>query len=435
MRFRPGKLLLVLLVPVALYAIAKGILYFSAKNSIDDFVRSAEHQAEIRYAGISTELMGAVTVEGITVQPLGFDDQIEIDSVRVASDDPMMFIQGIDWTPGQDAPPTSLSFDVRGASVPLNSDLLSGYPSGFGAAGNADPCEQPLNIEPALLRKVGFESLDMDFDGYYRIDETARTLDMGMHMDVRDIQSFEVSATMTDLDVETLAQGAPPQLNLGGFSVSLRVSPEFGRQVMKTCAIGSDLSVAQWGDVYAERALDELKAQGILLGPGLSQSVRDFYRDWGEFRLASAPSQPVGLLSLMFLQPSQLADALSLRLSLNDKLITDTSFTLQQSDQPGISALFGQEEPQSSTSKPQAPAKRVIVRREYEPVATAQLGSYIDHNVRIKPHDQPMREGVLKGIRDGEAEVEQTLHGGKYTVYVPLTQIDSVEALIQRRIN
>jgi hypothetical protein len=30
--------------------------------------------------------------------------------------------------------------------------------------------------------------------------------------------------------------------------------------------------------------------------------------------------------------------------------------------------------------------------------------------------------------------VEQTLHGGKFTVYVPLAQIESAEALVQRQI-
>ena len=434
MRFRFGKLLLVLLVPVLLYVVAKGAMYFSAKNAVDDFVRSAEHQAEIRYAGISTELMGAVTVNGITVQPLGYEDFIEIDTVRLASDDPMMFIKGVDWTPGEDTPPNNMSFDVRGVRVPLDSDLISEYERQVSLTQSLDPCEQPLSVESSVMRKIGFEQLEMDFDGYYRIDETARTLDMGMYMEVRDVQSIELSANLSDLDIETLAQGGAPQLNLGGFSAAVRVSPEFGRQVMKSCAIGTDLTIAQWSERYAERALVELEGQGISLGPGLRQAVRDFYNEWGEFRLVSAPSEPIGLLSLMFLPRNQLVDALSLRLTLNDKLITDTSFSFQSPQQPGLSALFGGEAEQPQGERQAAPPTRIIVRREYEPVAVAQIARYVDHNVRIKPNGQPLREGVLKGIRDGEAEIEQTLHGGKYTVYVRLDQIDSAEALIQRRV-
>ena len=434
MRFRFGKLLLVLSVPVLLYVIAKGAMYFSAKNAVDDFVRSAEHQADIRYAGISTELMGAVTVNGITVQPLGYEGFIEIDTVRLASDDPMMFIKGVDWTPGEDMPPTNMSFDVRGVRVPLDSDLISEYERQASFTQSVDPCEQPLSIESSVMRKIGFEQLEVDFDGYYRIDETARTLDMGMYMEVRDVQSIELSASLSDLDIETLAQGGAPQLNLGGFSAAVRVSPEFGRQVMKSCAIGTDLTIAQWRERYAERALVELEGQGISLGPGLRQAVRDFYNEWGEFRLVSAPSEPIGLLSLMFLPRNQLVDALSLRLTLNDKLITDTRFSFQSPRQPGLSALFGGEAEQPQGERQAAPPTRIIVRREYEPVAVAQIARYVDYNVRIKPNGQPLREGVLKGIRDGEAEIEQTLHGGKYTVYVPLDQIDSAEALIQRRV-
>ena len=46
-----------------------------------------------------------------------------------------------------------------------------------------------------------------------------------------------------------------------------------------------------------------------------------------------------------------------------------------------------------------------------------------------------MREGLLRRIADGQAEVEQSLHGGKYTVYVPLTGVESMQALIAREIS
>ena len=54
--------------------------------------------------------------------------------------------------------------------------------------------------------------------------------------------------------------------------------------------------------------------------------------------------------------------------------------------------------------------------------------------VKIKPRGLPVREGCSKRIRNGEAEVEQTLHGGNYTAYVALAQIQSLQVLIQREV-
>lgn len=128
-----------------------------------------------------------------------------------------------------------------------------------------------------------------------------------------------------------------------------------------------------------------------------------------------------------------MADALALRLVVNDQLITDTRFTWDRPAAPGLSALFGAE-PEPETGKPKTKPRRIIVRRDYEQVSSADLASYIGKFVRIKPRSEPLREGLLRRIANGQAEVEQTLHGGKFTAFVPLAEIDSVEALLQHQV-
>ena len=81
---RSGKLILILLIPAMLYGVLKGILYYNAKTSVDDIVAATSHMADVRYDGIDTELRGAVTVKGITVQPLGIDDTVTVDSIRLS---------------------------------------------------------------------------------------------------------------------------------------------------------------------------------------------------------------------------------------------------------------------------------------------------------------------------------------------------------------
>jgi hypothetical protein len=432
MSLRPGKLLLLLLIPAVLYGALKGVMYYNAKRSVDDIVATAADHADVRYADISTDVRGAVTVSGIAVQPLGSDEVVTIDSVRLASDDPLLFIRGFQWGDDQQTPPNALSFHVSGLSVPL----ATAFPDQpvAPAADGAGLCSDGLSIDPQLLQRIGLSAMNMDLDGSYRIDETNRTLDLGMNVDLRDIQSIRLSATLNDVDTQSLAQGVAPSFSLGRFDIAVRVSPSFGRQALKACAIGTDQSVQAWSAVLAEQALQQFSASGLTLGDGLSKAVHDFYRDWGEFRIVAAPAKPIGLLSLVAMRPEQLVPALGLRLSLNDQPINDTAFTWQQPDAAGLAALFGTEEEVVEGKTVDGRPRRIIVRRQYEPVQVADIASYVDHQVKIKPRGLPMREGLLKRIRNGEAEVEQTLHGGKYTAYVALAQIQSLQVLIQREV-
>ena len=432
MSFRPGKLLLVVLVPVLAYGALKGVMYYNAKSAVDEVVASTAHMVDIRYSDISTDLRGAVTVSGISVQPMGFSDTLGIDSVRIASDDRMFFIRGGQWEPGsQEPPPSSLSFHISGVHLPLSSDIIQA--GALKDQGSSDSCEQGLQIEPGFLTRMGFSELNLDMDGYYRLDEISHSLDIGINMDLHDIESMEFAATMNDVDVETLAGGAAPQFSLGRMSLRMRVPPQFGRQVLKTCAVGTEQTVEQWSRILADNALAQMRQEGLSLGYGLSNAVHTFYRDWGDFEVVAAPSEPVGLLSLMFLPPDQLADTLALHMRLNGETITDTRFTLESPQGAGLSGLFGGQQSGGGTQAGKK-QQRVQFRHSYEGVPVKQIADYVGHKVQLKPQGQPMREGLLRAVGNGEVEVQQALHGGKYSVHVPLSQIESVKVLVREEI-
>lgn len=435
MRLTAGKLLLILLVPVVLYGAVKALMYYKAKQTVDDIIVGMSNHAEVRYADIATDLRGAVTVSQISVQPLGYEDTIGIDAVRVSSDDPMFFLYGT--VPGfgeENAPPPSMRFDIDGISLSLATDLLRDSLAARQRPARESLCADGLQIDPALLQQMGFAELHIDMGGFYRMIESSREVEFGIDMELRDIESIRLDATLADVDVETFRAGAPPQVSLGRMSMVMHVEPAFGRQVLKTCADGSEQPLPAWSAHLAERALAKLEAMGITLGAGLVRAVNDFYHEWGEFTVEARPGKPIGLLSLAFLPPEQLAQTLGLRMRLNDQPIVDTSFSWQRPDERDLAAMFGAEPQLEEARESPARPARILVRREYETIAVGDIGGYIDHRVRVKPRGQPLREGVLKRVAGGEAEVEQVLHGGKYTVYVPVAQIESLQALIQRPI-
>ena len=431
MRAAPLKwLLIVVLVPALSYAAVKGLMYYNAKRTVDDAVMAMMPHATVTYSGLTTEITGAVSVDDIAVLPLGLDESstVRVDRVRMASDDLLFFLRNDRWQPGESAPPKNLGFEVSGVHLPIETAVLAS-PELVGQAAT-DGCKKGLQVDAAMLRGMGFEQLNLDASGYYRIDEANKTLELSMDMDVHDVQSMRVAATLTDVDVEGLAQGAAPALNLGRLEVGMAVSPEFGRRALKHCARGSEDDIAVWSERLAQQALQEFEQGGVQLGSGLVGAVKRFYRDWGEFEITAKPAQPVGLLSMMFVPPDRLAETLNLSMRLNGDLITDTRFNWVGPQAGGLAALFGE---QQGASEPAAP-RRIIVRREFERVPAADIGRYLGHEVKIKPRGQPRREGELLRITDGIAEVEESLYGGEFTVYVPVRDIESLDVLIQRRI-
>jgi hypothetical protein len=440
MRRRRGTLVLILLIPLALYGLAKGVLYYQAKQVVDDIVDAASGHAEVTYGSIATDLTGGVTVDAINITPHGSDKGVTVASIRVRSDDPLFLFRGGSGA-SDEPPPGHLAVDVSDIAVPLDAGLLA-YAEDTAGSADADAaglaCEQGLNLSPNQLQQIGFERLNMDVSAYYRLDDDEAELVAGFDLALRDMQSMRADVTLEDVDVAAFESGAPPQVSLGDLSLAIDVDPAFGRQILKFCAVGSDRSVDEWGMLVAEQTLRDFEAQGLRLGEGLAQAVRRFHRDWGTFSIEARPAKPVGVLSLMFLPPDQLASLLGLQMRLNGEPIADTRFEFERPDVSapgGLAAIFGAEPPDELADSQMKRPARIIVQRRFETVAVADIRRYVGRKVRITPRSQPVREGMLKGIQDNEAEVEQRVLGGKFTAYVPLDEIEALQALVERRVD
>lgn len=441
MRLSAGKLLLIALVPVVLYGAIKAVMYVNAKRVLDDMVAQASAQADIDYGRIRTEILKAVMVEDIRVRPVGSLAEMTIDRVRLDSSDPLFFVFNGDWQPGRDAPPKSLGFAVEGLSLPVSDDMmavagLDGDTTTGRSPDASTACEAGLRIDGPLLKAIGIEQLVMDADGGYRIDDADRTMTVDMRFDLAGIQSIDFEARLSDVDTEALGQGVVPSVNLGRLKMAFAIDPGFGARALQACASGSGETTEAWSERLAEQALRGLEIVGMTLGPGLEGVLRRFYAEWGEVEIVAAPAEPVGIMSLAFLPPDRLFDAMGVSVSHNDRIVADTGFTWQQPDASLLAALLGQGQTgkavdEATTAPRQA---RVILRRAYEDVPVGDLGRYRDHHVRILSEGDLEREGVLKAIVDGVAEVEQSIHGGKYSAYVPVESIRSATVLIERRV-
>ncbi len=441
------KTLILLLLPLGIYALAKGVFYFNAKQTVDRFIAQAQPGAQITYSGLDTDLGGAVAVNGIEIRVADIDISVQIEQLGLITGDPWFFIGGGEWVPGESSPPESLQLSLLGLNVPLDEHSVAAWTkqaehqAALLGQKLDDPCAPSgqNQIDLRLLRKIGFTALNVDFDMNYQLNPLSRRLTAGMNMDIHNIESMEMQVEFADIDPETLRGGAMPEINLASISMSMNVDKAFGQRMMKACARQRGESLAAYTESSIKQVHENLDQQGITLGEGLSNALRDFYQHWGEISISARPAEPVGLLSLLFLPPNQLTERLGVNLKLNDNPLADIRFQFDSSkNRNPFAALIsgageGLEDDASSAAFKKPVLKRYAIKREYKKIDVSALSGYLAEEVRIKPSGQPLREGRLVAVKLGEAVVEQRMHGGAFSAHIPLKKIETVEVMFKTR--
>ena len=95
-----------------------------------------------------------------------------------------------------------------------------------------------------------------------------------------------------------------------------------------------------------------------------------------------------------------------------------------------MAGLFGQ----GQSGQQAQPVMRKRYEKHWVDVQPGGLGGYLDRDVRLHSTDQPPREGRLVAIDNNVAEVQQLIHGGRFTAYMPLAEVTRAEVEIRREV-
>jgi hypothetical protein len=344
---------------------------------------------------------------------------------------------------------------VRAADESEDIEIGKASTAGPEASANAaliQSCQPNGVLTPELLRALDIVDPVVDGELRWNVDSTHQELQMGMRFAVREVQSFSMEMVLGGIDSEALANkqlSTPPQL----VSVELgwHLDPAVGQRFVSVCAAQLQQPPEDFRDRLAGRFAADLEAKGFILGPGMQIAVRQFYREWGDVRLGARPDEPVGVLSLAFVPPAQLARRLGAQLEINDQIYTDLDFNFVQPSEAGIQspggmlsggalgALLGggttlpKTEPPDTDGIYPEPA-RIDYRYYWQRVPLTRLGNHLDRTARVHLHDGLVREGKLTRVDDGLIVVEQRLHGGKFTVPVPRQDVAQVEVRLREAI-
>ncbi len=425
----------------ALYGAAKGYIHYHVSSELDKIIPLASPFAEIRYQGIGSSYEGSITVENISVYPSDSNDEITIESARIAGDG-LPFLYRLMVGSFQNTPPEKFRLSVKGFSIPLDGDLAASYINMLEEAkqvsGVKDPdgCGVMTGLSLDLLGALGFYSITMDAALDVDLDSATGRAETQLDFDLQGVGYSQINLLLSHLPQPGSAMTEVRQPLLSEMSVAYQIDSDFVVKARQYCAASRGLTV----DAFIASMLNMDERQlaqqlGFIPGPGLIAAIKHFIKDPREVSFGIHPSEAIDPATLSFYKPEEIPEILDLKLAINGEPVTDLSFSLPaQTASTGVhtsglaSQLSDAKSAFSSDIGAAKKLKRPIPAREYLPTKIAQLHNYMDKSVRIYvDQENAMRKGVLVSMTKDQITIKQRLSGGDMTVQVPLKQISRVE--------
>ncbi len=416
------------------YGAAKGYLYYRVKQALDDLAYRAENLGnEFAYGAIETDLRGQVAVNDLSFTTNGLTQPLTVEQIRISGPDALYFLDPRNsWsTPTTGGkPPPRLRVSMVGMQTPPLHEL-PGQTIATDPMIPLDGCGAGAADQAAMLAALGIDRMVLDGEFGWDFDDVDDRLKVELRADYPEIQSIAMRIDLADVTPEMLQNRASmPQL--ARLETSIAVDPAFGNKFAMICGERLGIAPDEFKSRFVTERLQDMETTGLKLGAGLRFAMQTFVDNWGEIKLIATPSEPVGLLSMVFMPPDRLLETLNANLRVNNTDISDLSFNWSppEGGMTSFGALVGSEQPTQQTP----PRRRIRYENYWVNVNASGLGGYLRREVRLYTADQPPREGILLAVRDGTAEVQQRIHGGKFTAYVSVDEITRAEVQSRREI-
>lgn len=431
MRRRSNKLVWLIGILVIGFVLIKGWVHWYATLKLKELIREAAPRFTIAYADLDTSLTGRMEVNDISVVPVGQSEALKITQVSVQGPDVFTYLLNNNPLTDDVWLPEYLKVFIKGLNMDLTGSLASELDQKYQlslhtGAGAPAVCSGAGNISLGLLKDMGRNTLGGDGRLFYQYDGEARRLRGSVELSLLDVQSMSMELTLDNVAPQVLELGMPGMPWLADFRLTMEIDPAFGKEMSIFCADKTGKTVTEYEEYTAAIFMQNMADNGIQLGRGLEQAVRSYYRNWGEIDIIVKPPTPLNLLVLMLNPPGNIEETLGLQVVVNDQLLTDLGFALNQSTIP-----FSPE----AEKKKKAPVIKPRYRMVWKEIPPSQLLQYRDRNVRLYIGDRPARKGILVGIEGDAVLVEQRVTGGKFTAHVPMRKIYRAEASVRVRTN
>ena len=443
------KVKTLLMVPIVLAAVGyggtKAYIYFSVKSELDNLVEKAAPFAEISYGGISSDLRGKLVVTDFSVISHAGGERMQIETIELAGPGPgFLFDLSGGFKTGD--PPRNLSLGINRLSVPAD----QGFGANFKVKGTGGSVESAYQPEPCTLggiiqhkglHQMGVDTLVADVQFSYSFDQDSGEAELSFDYQLDDTESFSMVVELGGVQPPAaIAMGSLPKL--GNFLLSYQIEPGYTKRMLNHCAKQRKQTPEAFVDSLFDIPDNEYARQlGFIPGPGIRSVLRTMASKGGRVDLAASSPADINPAMLAFYKPEDIIAMLGLEVSLNDKPVTDISFTIQEDTgspswmpQRSSFAKSGEgfaAEQETSSDQAEASGKKKKSKRarlSYQDTRVSDLHKYVGSKVRLYTGNaaQP-KKGFLISLKGNLASVEQSVHSGKMTAHLNLSDIKTAE--------
>ncbi|MCP4993596.1 MAG: hypothetical protein GY934_07405 [Gammaproteobacteria bacterium] len=431
-------LLLITLPPLLAYAGVKGYIYNSVKTSLDSAIAQARPFADIQYGGIGSSLIdGAINLDSITITPTGATGDLRIEQFKIQGDGPRFLL---DLSQGRVAntPPKKMLINLTGFTIPAGDALNNSLFSTDNSASQPTACTLSGIFIQAGVDQLGYDYLKGDASLGYDLDRSGGNMQLRFKYKMDGIDALDLDAVINGLpsSPELLATSNP---TLELLDLSYRVENGYMQQMLNHCADQHKLSRQEYIEYLLGSITPEL---GIQPSEDLLNGVRRMLERPGEMQLHIKPPGELNPALLSHLPPEKLTQALGLEISFNGFPVDDLSFSPPpDGDQKSgvLGALRGlQEKPDRASIDKQAelvPKKpKVRLQSYFAKSSVLDLHKHKGREARIFSNDNEIpRRGVIIDVSPNYVTLEQHIHSGTFTSYIPKENIQRVEVQLVKK--
>ena len=430
------------------YGGVKGYINHKVKKQVDQLVAAAMPFAYIEYDSVGSDLQGRVMVNELVIQPRGVHDAVKVEQLTVVTPGLEYLLTGSDAVKRGELP-ERIGIEMTGANLNLKGSLAEMLEQAEAEQLGQQPaegiaCSLSSNFITAQYREVGLEELIFDTRFSFERGLTASQLVFKMDYSIRGVEQAEFTMTMDGIGNSVMSIAfATPQLQ----SITLNYKPdaEFSRNTLEYCAGRLGTDVPTFINSLLEKSDEEYTQNlGFVPGPGIRAAMKEMMQNPGELSVVAQPDSTLDLKTVHMYKPQDWPGLLGMIVKVNDKEISDLSFTLPdgvpgQGDEqraafslPGLD-LFGAQEqaapveaqPRKKSSGSRSPSGRPY----YSIVARSEMNKLVGRDVRISTADGKRRSGRILSIRNGVISLEMRTHGGTLSTSVPIAAASKIEVL------
>lgn len=436
-------LIIIILLPVALYAATIGYLRYEVKNKAEKIVKSASPFATITYDSIYTSWSGdTVGLNDITIEPVMTQDVFHIGQVHLHAPHIGYFLD-MNSSKNMVKPgdmPEKLGIKVSRLQFDLDSQLFSMI--------------EQMQQQQAAIQRRGSSGADFsliqamgcgDKEGFTTADYQQMgigTVTMDVNFEVKNNKERDRLTAIMKLSADGLGSGT---IETGLDGISTMAPNSYSGRIPDTTITYRDDGYYAMRNAYcadlnngtAEEYVDNnVAALSNAIGSPLPEKAVSAYRQFmlngGKLQASIKPNPNVPATNLQLYAPEDIIQMLGMDLTIRGERVDLSTINWASAKKPDN--IQNETDKPALTSPPQA-RPRPNVRNKtpsqtrqptFHTVSVEQLNKHVGRNTRITMQDGRVREGILDTVNDWRVRLEVRSPRGSMSFPIKIAEISKV---------